>query len=74
MLVEGGSRLEIGWKNDKKHGRGRLIKANGDEIDVYYLNGIEAPNNNGNAKANPILDLKELSKRFSKKSQSTKDK
>jgi hypothetical protein len=40
---------------------------------VYYLNGIEAPNSGGTGKGNAVLDLKELSKRFSKKSQSTKD-
>ncbi len=53
--------------NDKKHGKGKLIRSNGDETDVYFLNGIEAPAPNHH-KGGPAPDLKELSKRFSKKS------
>lgn len=68
VLVEGGSRLEISWKNDKKHGKGKVIQANGDEIDVYYLNGIEAPAGKSGSSGSAVPDLKELSKRFSKKS------
>jgi len=72
VYIENGTRLEIGWKNDKKHGRGKLIRSNGEESDVYFLNGIEAPANN--VRTGPAPDLEELSKRFSKKSESTKDK
>lgn len=72
MLVENGGRLEIGWKNDKKHGKGKIIRQNGEEVDVYFLNGVEAPAASSKTNAG-VVDLKELSKRFSKKSESTKD-
>ena len=40
ILTEDGVRYEITWKNDKKNGAGKRIEKNGEEIEVYYLNGI----------------------------------
>jgi hypothetical protein len=62
ILTEDGIRYEITWKNDKKHGPGKRIEKTGDEIEVYYLNGIEST-----AKTNRMslaFNLRELTKRF----------
>lgn len=62
ILTEDGIRYEITWKNDKKHGPGKRIDRTGDEVEVYYLNGIEST-----AKTNRMslaFNLRELTKRF----------
>lgn len=61
-MTEDGVRYEITWKNDKKNGAGKRIEKTGEEIEVYYLNGIEST-----AKTNRMslaFNLRELTKRF----------
>ena len=53
----------MSWKNDKKHGQGKVIEKDGTEREIYYLNGIESRAKAG--KSVPAFDIKELTKRFS---------
>ena len=43
VIKEEGVRYDITWKNDKKHGHGKKIDSNGEETDVYFLNGVKSP-------------------------------
>ena len=63
VLMQDGVRWEINWKNDKKHGSGKRIDKNGEESEIYFLNGVESQGKVG--KTNPSFDIKELSKKFS---------
>lgn len=60
--MEEGARWEVRWKNDKKHGAGKVIEKGGEEREVYFLNGVESMSRG--AKASPAFDIKELSKKF----------
>ena len=62
VYIEDGKRWEINWKNDKKHGQGKLIHKDGEETEIYYLNGVESQAKIG--KIPPAFDIRELSKRF----------
>lgn len=41
-MTKDGVRYEITWKNDKMNGAGKRIEKNGEEVEVYYLNGLES--------------------------------
>lgn len=56
VLLQDGIRYEIGWKNDKKHGKGKVIDKSGIETEIYYLNGVEAQTKS--TKISPSFDLK----------------
>ena len=56
MLLQDGIRYEIVWKNDKKHGKGKVIDKSGIETEIYYLNGVEAQTKS--TKISPSFDLK----------------
>lgn len=62
IMTKDGIRYEITWKNDKMNGAGKKIQKNGEEIQVYYLNGIESKTKN--SKMNNGFNLKDLTKRF----------
>ena len=61
-MTKDGIRFEITWFNDKMHGSGKKIELNGEEVEVYYLNGIQSKAKS--SKTNVGMNLRELTKRF----------
>ena len=50
------------WLNDKMHGGGKRVERNGEEVEVYYLNGVQSKAKS--SKSNVGMNLRELTKRF----------
>lgn len=69
-MIKDEVRYEITWKNDKMNGGGKKILKNGEEVEVYYLNGIESKSKS--SKASLGLNLRELTKKFGSNSMAEK--
>lgn len=56
IFIKDGVRFEITWANDKMHGAGKKIEKNGEEVEVYYLNGVQSKSKS--SKTNIGMNLK----------------
>jgi hypothetical protein len=70
IMIKDEVRIEITWKNDKMNGGGKKILKNGEEVEVYYLNGIESKSKS--SKTSLGLNLRELTKKFGSNSMAEK--